>query len=47
VETAQIADMLQAMGCEQAQGYHFARPQTADQLQDFLRQQAASQPGGK
>lgn len=47
VETAQIADMLQAMGCEQAQGYHFARPQTAAQLQDFLRQQAASQPGGK
>jgi EAL domain-containing protein (putative c-di-GMP-specific phosphodiesterase class I) len=36
-----------AMGCEQAQGYHFARPQTADQLQDFLRQQAASQPGGR
>lgn len=32
VETAQEAELLRAMGCEEAQGYHFARPIAAESL---------------
>jgi EAL domain-containing protein (putative c-di-GMP-specific phosphodiesterase class I) len=45
VETAQIADMLQAMGCEQAQGYHFARP--PDQQQDCASCASRRQSAGR
>ena len=34
VETAHVAALLRAMGCEEAQGYHFGRPMTAA---DFTR----------
>ena len=36
VETAEGAAMLQAMGCDVAQGYHFARPMPREALVQFL-----------
>lgn len=39
VESQQIAELLWQMGCEQAQGYHFARPLTASQVHDYLQAQ--------
>ncbi|WP_137008724.1 bifunctional diguanylate cyclase/phosphodiesterase [Aquitalea aquatilis] len=44
VESQQIADLLRQMGCEQAQGYHFARPLTAAQLHADLLAQRAGRP---
>lgn len=37
VETAQIADALKAYGCDEAQGFYYARPMPADELTTFLR----------
>jgi EAL domain-containing protein (putative c-di-GMP-specific phosphodiesterase class I)/GAF domain-containing protein len=34
VETAEVADLLAEMGCDEAQGYHFARPLEPE---DFVR----------
>ena len=36
VETAEVADYLRDLGCDLAQGYFFARPLPADQLELFL-----------
>ena len=36
VETAEMAQQLRAYGCDQAQGYHYARPMPADQLAQLL-----------
>ncbi|QNM96519.1 sensor domain-containing protein [Chitinimonas koreensis] len=36
VETAEQLAFLREEGCEVAQGYHFARPMPADQLEDWL-----------
>ena len=36
VETSAQADLLRKLRCDSAQGYHFARPQTADKLDDIL-----------
>jgi len=44
VESQQIAELLRQMGCEQAQGYHFARPLTAAQLHDYLQAPRAGRP---
>ncbi len=40
VEEAGIRDQLMALGCDQAQGYYFARPLTADAFEAFWRAQA-------
>jgi EAL domain-containing protein (putative c-di-GMP-specific phosphodiesterase class I) len=32
IETADQLDLLAAMGCRYAQGYHLSRPEPADQL---------------
>ena len=37
VETAAQSDYLVSLGCEVAQGYHFARPQQAYELEQLLR----------
>ena len=42
VETAEQAAMLRSHGCDEAQGYHYARPMPAGQLEDFLRERAAA-----
>lgn len=36
VETKEVADKLQTMGCEKAQGYYFSRPVPFDQWPDAL-----------
>jgi diguanylate cyclase (GGDEF)-like protein/PAS domain S-box-containing protein len=36
VENAAQMDMLERMGCENAQGYHLAKPMTASELEDWL-----------
>ncbi len=49
VETAHILGMLRAFGCDEAQGYHFARPMPADELLAFrstLRTQPHLAPRG-
>jgi diguanylate cyclase (GGDEF)-like protein/PAS domain S-box-containing protein len=43
VETAEMAACLRDFGCDEAQGYHFARPMPAKELEIFLRQ-AATRP---
>ena len=35
-ETAEQLFQLRALGCEQAQGYYFARPVAADRLPELL-----------
>lgn len=47
VETREHADLLQALGCEQGQGYYFARPVPAEQIIQMWNQPVAigSQPG--
>jgi EAL domain-containing protein (putative c-di-GMP-specific phosphodiesterase class I) len=39
VETPQILQQLCDFECDEAQGYHFARPMPANELANFLRQQ--------
>ena len=41
IETAQELDTLRAYGCEYMQGYHFARPLPAVEIESLLREQAA------
>jgi EAL domain-containing protein (putative c-di-GMP-specific phosphodiesterase class I) len=36
VETAAARDMLKAFGCDEAQGYFYSRPQSADNIRKFL-----------
>jgi len=36
VETSAQLDALRALGCDQAQGYYYARPQAADRIDDLL-----------
>ena len=36
VETAQHIDVLKTMNCDEVQGYHLAKPLTADEFVDFL-----------
>jgi diguanylate cyclase (GGDEF)-like protein/PAS domain S-box-containing protein len=38
VETADMLHLLHIFGCDEAQGYHFARPMAADELANYLRQ---------
>jgi len=40
VETSTQRDLLVAAGCDSAQGYYFAKPQTAEQFEELLAQQA-------
>lgn len=36
IETTETVDLLRAMSCDQGQGYHFARPMTADDFETWL-----------
>ena len=38
VETRETAERLREFGCDEAQGYHFARPMPAAELEAYLRQ---------
>lgn len=42
VQTEAVARLLQAFGCEQAQGFHFGRPQNADEFTTLLHQRRAA-----
>jgi EAL domain-containing protein (putative c-di-GMP-specific phosphodiesterase class I) len=46
VETAEQAEMLAAMQCGQAQGYHYARPLAPSALAQLLRADALGELGG-
>ena len=39
VETASAARLLQCFGCEEAQGFHFGKPQNADEFTGFLKRE--------
>ncbi len=43
VETAEVFDFLGEIGCDQAQGYHIARPMTGDTAQRWMRERSATQ----
>ena len=45
VETADQMSMLQAMGCDLAQGYYFQRPLPSDQALEFAKKQASKSSG--
>ncbi|SDL93186.1 diguanylate cyclase/phosphodiesterase [Oryzisolibacter propanilivorax] len=42
VETAEQLAYLREQGCDEAQGYHFARPMPAQDFERFVRQRAAA-----
>lgn len=42
VETAEVFDFLRKIGCDQAQGYHIARPMTGDATLRWMREHAAT-----
>ena len=42
VETAEVLAFLAEIGCDQAQGYHIARPMTGDATLQWMREHAAS-----
>jgi EAL domain-containing protein (putative c-di-GMP-specific phosphodiesterase class I) len=44
VETREQLAWLKKMGCDMAQGYHFARPLPADQVTEVLRTQPFLNP---
>ncbi|MFG1344744.1 EAL domain-containing protein [Xanthobacter autotrophicus DSM 431] len=44
VETKEQVDLLRALGCHAAQGYHFARPLTPDDLSTWLAGRPEEQP---
>lgn len=37
VETAQMQDLLQHLGCDEIQGFHLARPMRPEALGDWLK----------
>ena len=41
VELGAVAQMLRALGCDEAQGYHFARPGPAESLAAWLQPERA------
>lgn len=44
VEDAETVNALRALGCEEAQGFHFARPMPPEDLPGWLRRFRAKQP---
>ena len=42
VESAEQAEALRVLGCEMAQGFHFARPMSVTQMDEFLRRSIES-----
>jgi EAL domain-containing protein (putative c-di-GMP-specific phosphodiesterase class I) len=42
VENLEILERLGPIRCDQAQGYHFARPMPADQFATYLARQAVT-----
>ncbi|MDO8276200.1 MAG: EAL domain-containing protein, partial [Serpentinimonas sp.] len=40
VESAAVAERIAALGCDQAQGYHYARPMPAAAFTDYLQRTA-------
>jgi EAL domain-containing protein (putative c-di-GMP-specific phosphodiesterase class I) len=43
VETAEIWEKLNSLGCNIAQGYYLSRPVPADDLRDWLRERSSSE----
>lgn len=44
IETPEQMQMLKALGCDDVQGYHIARPMAADQIQAFLARSTVAEP---
>jgi EAL domain-containing protein (putative c-di-GMP-specific phosphodiesterase class I) len=44
VETAEMLARLRVFGCDEVQGYHFARPMPASQLEHYLRDRLPATP---
>jgi len=44
IEDPQVAAELVTIGCDLAQGFHFARPMTATDLTDFLQRASLPDP---
>lgn len=42
VESAAVAERIAQFGCDEAQGYHYARPMTAPAFKEFLQRYAAT-----
>ncbi len=40
VETAETLDRLRQLGCQEAQGYYFAKPMPAEEIEEFARTRA-------
>ena len=45
VETEELSNLLRLFHCDEIQGYWFARPMPADQLEDFVRSRLVAVPG--
>ena len=45
VETTEQEQILQGLGCDVAQGYHYAKPLVFDDLLDWLAARRVSHPG--
>jgi EAL domain-containing protein (putative c-di-GMP-specific phosphodiesterase class I) len=39
METAEESHQVQALGCDQAQGYYFAKPLPREQAEAYIRRQ--------
>jgi EAL domain-containing protein (putative c-di-GMP-specific phosphodiesterase class I) len=44
VETQEQRDILWTLGCRRAQGFHFARPQTAEAITGLLHARGGNRP---
>lgn len=47
VETPEILDTVLALGCDEGQGYHIAKPMGALELEHWLRRPVTPQPSGQ
>jgi diguanylate cyclase (GGDEF)-like protein/PAS domain S-box-containing protein len=46
VESAEVAERLRQLGCDELQGFHFARPMPAADVRRWLAARGAAAPGG-
>jgi EAL domain-containing protein (putative c-di-GMP-specific phosphodiesterase class I) len=46
VETAEQAELLQALGCDEVQGFWFARPMACNEFEAYLASMITAEAGG-